>query len=142
MGRLVEPRPDPALVQADPNQGVKDYLERVAKYVPGEILAAYLTITPVLIGTTEAGSGTRFFLQLVAFLALLFLTPLYFRFMARPGQPKRLQMGISTLGFAVWAYSQGGIFTTIGLYHPGAAALFLILFSLSSGLVAPKPGTR
>jgi hypothetical protein len=34
-------------------QTAKDYLDRVARYVPAEILAAYLTLLPLVIGTTK-----------------------------------------------------------------------------------------
>lgn len=126
----------------DPNQGAKDYLERIAKYVPAEILAAYLTLLPVISATTEGQAGVRIALQLITFLACLGLTPLYFRFMAQPGEPKRLHMAVSTLAFLVWAYYQGGIFETWGLYHAGAAAVLLVMYSLVSGLVAPSQGSK
>ena len=69
------------------------------------------------------------------------LTPFYFRFMAQPGQPKRLHIVVSALAFCVWAYSLGGFFSDVGVYHEAIAALGLIFFSLISGLVAPTEGS-
>jgi hypothetical protein len=54
MSRLVQAQPRGAKAfGGDKDHDVKDYLDRVAKYVPSEILTAYLTLLPVVIGTTR-----------------------------------------------------------------------------------------
>lgn len=139
MGRLVDPKPASGRLFASdaPQDAVKEYLERVARYVPAEIIAAYLTGLPVISGSTDPDTTLRTTLYAVLFVGCLLLTPFYFRFMARPGQPKRLQMLVSAIAFCVWAYSLQGLFEDIGIYQEAVAALALIFFSLISGLVAP-----
>ena len=143
MSRLVRPRPASGRFFSEGSQSdaVKEYLERVAKYVPAEIIAAYLTALPIIKGTTDDGENLRTVLYGVIFAVCLILTPFYFRFMAQPGEPKRLHMAISCVAFVVWAYSLGGLFDDIGVYHEGVSALALIIFSLFSGLIAPTEGS-
>jgi hypothetical protein len=143
MGRLVEPRPANATVRADAGgaRDVKDYLERVAKYVPAEILAGYLTLLPIIVSTTDGQPNMRLALQALVLVAFLILTPFYFVFMAEPGKPKRLHIAVATAAFVIWAYYQGAFFATIGAYHAGLAAVVLVIFTLASGLLAPTEGS-
>ena len=69
MARLVTPRPAAGGLFASgaPSDAVKEYFERVAKYVPAEIIAAYLTALPVITGTTDEDSGLRTGLYAVLF---------------------------------------------------------------------------
>jgi hypothetical protein len=141
--RLVKPRSSSSQVAASRTEvadrdPVKEYLERVAKYVPAEIIAAYLTLLPIVAGTTDEDTTMRTRLYFIILVGSVVLTPLYFRFMANATQPKRLQMLVSTIAFVIWAYSLGGWFADQDIYHEGVAAILLVFFTLISGLVAPK----
>jgi hypothetical protein len=131
MARLVRARSPAAgggLLEGD------DYLTRVAKYVPSEVVAAYLGSVNVLAG---AAASWRPYAHAAAFSVCLAATPLYLVRMARPGQPRRMHVAISTLAFVLWAYAIGeGVFAR---WHDGPlAGALLILFTLVSGLFQPK----
>lgn len=114
-----------------------NYLSRVAKYIPAEILAAYITALGLI--KTSDEPGLRWWLYL-AFLVLCFvMTPVYFNLLAEKGEPKTMQMVISSVAFLVWAYSLGGFFDEIKLYHSLVASLILIAFTLISGAFFPRP---
>lgn len=140
MGRLVDPKPRVAVARATGDNGAKDYLERLAKYIPAEMLAAYLTLLPIVASTTDGQPTMRLALQLVVFIAFVALTPLYLRFMATKGQPKRLHMIVGTGAFVVWAYYQGALFATLGWYHAGLAAVVLVIYTLVSAVLVPNEG--
>lgn len=114
-----------------------NYLARVAKYVPSEILAAYITALGII--NTVAEPGLKWWLYLAFLVLCLVFTPIYFNQMANQGQPKAAQMVVSTLAFLVWAYSLGGFFEVVGIYHSVVASLVLIAFTLVSGAIVPRP---
>lgn len=140
MSRLIAPRPRGGTLLAGESKKEKalNYGERVAKYVPAEVIAAYLTLLPVILDGTDADTGRRtFFLALIFGLGIIF-TPLYlWRF---PGEKKVkwFQCALSTFAFAVWTYSiEGGLFDDLGIYDRVMAPILLVIFTLASGLIAP-----
>jgi len=142
---LVDAKPPGARAFADApdnKKAVQDYLERVAKYVPAEIIAAYLTGLPVVTATTTEDTTGRTVLYGVLLLGCVIFTPLYIKFMAEDNQPRRTQQWIGIAAMLIWAYSIGGFFTDIGWYHAGVAALTIIFFSLGTGLAIPTTGTK
>jgi hypothetical protein len=145
MPRLVDAKPAGANAfsgGADGQNPAQDYLERVAKYVPAEVIAAYLAVVPIITATTDGGT-LRTTLHAIIFAACLILTPLYLSFMAQAGQPKRIHMLIGATAFLVWGYSiTGGFFADVHWYQAGIAVVVLIIFSLASGLIAPTQGTK
>jgi cation transport ATPase len=141
MSRLIEPVPAKGSLRAGERDGkekAQDYGERVAKYVPAEVIAAYLALLPVIIQGTSADSSERTVFLAVIFCGGVLFTPLYlWRF---PGEKavKRFQLVISTAAFLAWSYSiPEGLFDDIGIYNRVAAALILAFFTLASGLFAP-----
>lgn len=144
MGRLVDPRqPGPhGVAGGNDKDAAQDYLERISKYVPAEILAAYLTGLPVIAATTKEGETLRTILYGALLLVCLVFTPIYLNFMADPKKPKRLHLFIGSLALIIWAYSIGGFFTVMGWYHTAIGTLALLIFSLASGLIAPTTGTK
>lgn len=145
MSRLVTPnsptRNDATMTAANDGDG---YLDRVAKYVPTEIVAGYIALN----GAATGLPGTWQFPGLGGiFLICLILTPVYLYYAAKPGQPKRLQITISVIAFVIWAYAVGGASGFFGAnalnWHNAAlASILLVLFSLISGAFAPKPGDK
>lgn len=141
MSRLIEPVPVKGSLRAgerDKKKKAQDYGERVAKYVPAEVIAAYLALLPVIIQGTSADTSERtVFLAVIFGMGVLF-TPLYlWRF---PGEKavKKFQLVISTVAFLAWSYSiPEGLFDDIGIYNRLAAAIVLAFFTLASGLFAP-----
>jgi hypothetical protein len=155
----VQPRAQPgdstrsggAYEQAGARDG-DEYASRVAKYIPGEVLAAYLTLEGLLSSAKASGSAIVKLAQPEYFAAGIFLvglifTPLYIRsFAGRTSAPWRTHAVMATLAFAVWAYAMNGsVFQfpvgelKAGLYEGTIAAIVLVVFSLVSGLIKPPP---
>ena len=114
------------------------YAARVAKYVPSEIVAAYVAILAVL--DPAAADATAHALCRVSFLVLLAATPAYLWLVGKPGdRPPPVQLVVSTLAFAVWAYALRGLSCAFpGLPFDGRVAFVaLALFTVVSGLLRP-----
>jgi hypothetical protein len=115
------------------------YLERIAKYIPGEIVAAYV----FLLGVTAPAAPThRFWIVLGITLFCLVLTPLYLGRVARSQEPKALHLTIGTLAFPIWAYAIAGpqgafIINGVDIYDSIIASVLLVGFSLLTGLFEP-----
>ena len=110
------------------------------RYVPAEILAAYLTLLPIVIGTTRTQAGLRIALLTVILFGLGLINIPYLLRVAPAGKPKRKHIIVSTLAYLAWTYSIGGFWTTLGLYHEAVAAILIVFISLGSGLVIPYEG--
>jgi len=116
------------------------YAARVAKYVPGEVVAAYVAILAVL--DPAAGAGVDRTLCRVAFLVLLAATPLYLWRLGRPGdRAPAVQLVVSTAAFAVWAYALRGLTCAFPAvpYDGRVASVALVLFTVVSGVARPTP---
>ena len=88
------------------SQSTKEYLEKVAKIIPAEIIAGYLAIVGLipLIKNTALHQGFYY----GAFLFCAILTPVYFSRQAEKGKPKTMHILLSTLSFIIWAYTVTG----------------------------------
>ena len=144
MGRLVESRRAPELGMAgttrDPTgprgPAGENYATRVAKYIPGEVLAAYVAMQSFAAGITAA-PRTLAAVAWAVFAIGLACTPLYLARQARPGQPVRLHLSLSTIAFCVWAYALGGPFAVAGWHVPAIGSIALVAFTLVAGLFEP-----
>ncbi len=146
--------------------GGDTYLDRIAKYVPAEVMAGYMSLDRLVApGSGAAAAKTRSAeaagaaaisapavpvtgaellsanLPMIVFAFALLLTPFYIMQLARrsePGTPWVTHAVVATLAFLVWAYSmQGGIFTQHQMYDPQVAGVVLVAFSIVSGLFTP-----
>jgi len=141
MSRLVQASPRGAKAfGGNGAQNVKDYLDRVARYVPAEILAAYLTLLPIVIGTTRTQHGLQIGLLTLILVGLGLINVPYLLRAATVGQPKRKHIIVSTVAYVAWTYSIGGLWNALGLYHEAVAAILIVCVSLVSGLVIPYEG--
>jgi hypothetical protein len=138
MGRLVDAPRSVALTGG--SSDTSEYLERVAKYIPGEILAAYLSINGIIKSVDASKEELLPYAAWGAFVICLVFTPIYLSTMARPGQPKKMHMLISTIAFIVWAYALGGVFDLAGFYKPWLSSMILVVFTLVSGTAKPGSG--
>jgi hypothetical protein len=104
----------PAAPKAD------DYFGRLVKYVPPDVIAAYVAIEGAI---GAAGAPGVVQLGWIVFIVMLVATPLY---LWRVGGVRKIpQLLISTLAFVVWAlafsgppfaaYHIPGIYTTVGM---------------------------
>lgn len=123
-------------INPDAEQQIPDgYLDRLIKYIPAEIVAAYLTMQNIV--ATMAESIRPFWIEWAVFGALLLLTPLYiWRVTRAPGLPPAwLQIGISTLSFAIWVFALGGPFDELPWYQAAYGALILPIYTLALPII-------
>jgi hypothetical protein len=122
-----------------------NYLERMVKYVPAEILGFSMVVNAILEQAVTAGGATAtmagFPVSSVATFALIagcILTPVFCWYVREDGDAWVVNAVVSTLAFPFWAYLMGAVaFANI---HDGSLAVILIMtFSAVSGLVAPLP---
>jgi hypothetical protein len=143
MGRLVDPIPRGARAFSKGSKdNLKQYIERVIKYIPAEIVAGYLFLTQLVEARFDAGtSGREGWLWAALVVGVLF-TPLYLSRADDPNKPKRLHMVIGTIAFVVWTYATKGAWIEGDIYDPLVAAFALVIFTWGVGFVAPTEGTK
>ena len=119
----------------------KEYLERVAKYVPAEIIATYIAVTGTLASVPEK---VKFWALLGNLLICWGFTPIYIKLVSTPADKDslRTQQIVSSIAFPIWAYSisgEKGIFGEgLHIYIGGIASALILLFSMISGAIVPK----
>ncbi len=168
MSRLVEARRparaagnhQESLGGDDGGAGGDNFIDRVVKYIPGEILAAYMTLDRVvakdaaeikeaLIGVVQPLLTIRqsfdYYLPHILFFGLLIATPLYIYGYARlyaKDAPWRLQAFVAMIAFAVWAYAMRGSYFVMNDYFVDKyAALLVPFFTIASGFFRPAGST-
>lgn len=126
-------------------QKLEDYLERVAKYVPIEIIAAFITIRGVVPAYGSPGALPAG-VEVAIFAALVLFTPIYLIRFGGAVPNKRRQALIATVSFVVWSYGIGGPFFWAAVEHvvrgqvvyQGLAGAVVIIWSLAVGLMKPS----
>jgi lysylphosphatidylglycerol synthetase-like protein (DUF2156 family) len=126
---------------ADPGD---NYLERMVKYVPAEIIAGSMLINSILgqamISGGPGASMAGFPVSTIAVGALLLglvLTPLFCWYVREDGDAWVTNTIVSTIAFPFWAYLMGAV--AFANFHDGNFAVILVLtFTAVSGLVAPR----
>ena len=115
------------------------YFDKVVKYIPADIVAAWLAATGAI---HEAKSAPAVGLPWAVFGFLLILTPLWTLKQTNvPGKPRAYtQAAIATGAFAVWVLAVGGPFARLGIYRPIYGTLVLVAYTLLVALVEPKEG--
>ena len=148
MSRLVEAKPAAtrrsAAAAGGPGaveQTLKDYGERLAKYVPAEVLTFYTTAVQLTLAK-DGPEQAPFRLWVFGIVALLGLvgTPVWLgRYSGQPSE-KRTNQVMGTIAFVAWMYSYpAGLFTELGFHDPVIAGLSLTFFIFLTAFVAPKP---
>jgi hypothetical protein len=110
----------PAPSPPPPPEKSDSYSDRLLKYIPPEVIALYLTLVGIV--SASANNDTNALRWGVLGFCLVG-TPLYLWRVAKVR--KALQLIISTVGFAVWAFSLGQPFSSYGWYQPIYSALLL-----------------
>jgi hypothetical protein len=133
-------RPRPAAPAATAGD---DYLTRMVKYIPAEIIGCSMLVNAILQQAMISGGGSAsmagFSVTTIAAGALvigLILTPLFCWYVREDGDAWAVNAVVSTVAFPFWAYLMGAV--AFDKFHDGNLAAILILtFSGISGLVAP-----
>jgi hypothetical protein len=120
-----------------------DYLTRMVKYIPAEILGCSMLVNAILQQAMVAGGDKAamagFSVNTIAIGALfvgIILTPLFCWYVREDGDAWQINAIVSTVAFPFWAYLMGAV--AFDKVHDGNLAAILILtFTGVSGLVAP-----
>ncbi len=122
-----------------------DYLTRMVKYVPAEVLGCSMIVNAILAQAMIAGGDgatmAGFSVTTIADGALLvgcILTPLFCWYVRQDGDAWGVNAIVSTIAFPFWSYLAGAV--AFAKFHDGNLAAILILtVTAVSGLVAPMP---
>jgi len=105
------------------------YFEKLVRYIPADILAAYVAISGI-----TASNDPPLWLTWGIFGVLLALTPLYVCLVktAPPGiaWSKTFHWVTACLAFSAWVFALGGPFATLAFYKPYLGSVVLILTTL------------
>jgi hypothetical protein len=109
-----------------------DYMSRVLKHIPSEIVMAYIAIDGVLRTSYNPNvRADRLMLEKLLWItvaALTVITPLW---LWRVMRVRRLaQLFVSTLSVVVWFFALGGPFAMLDWYEPALGAVALPLYTL------------
>ena len=113
----------------------KDYLEKVAKLIPSEIVAGYITMIGLVSSIKLIPESGHLWFYIGIFLICILFTIWYMNFQAEKGKPKVIHIVVSTVAFIVWAYTVSGHVIWPEIYDPAIASIILVLFSLVSGKI-------
>jgi len=119
------------------NASVDTFLDRVVKYIPADIIAAWTSITG-LISSAANVPGQR--ILWIVFAVGLIVTPLWIlKLTAKPDQaPAKTQAIVGTGAFAVWVFALGGPFANLHFYRSLYGSLILIFYTLIVALIEPQ----
>lgn len=121
------------LRSGEPKTDITEYFDRVAKYVPAEVIAAYISANGL--ASVARSPGTLFVL---IFGICVICTPLYITRFTNTRKEAWTNSVMAVAAFIVWAYATGGgLVTYFGWYDAPTASVILVLFTLISGAVVP-----
>jgi hypothetical protein len=136
--------------QGTGGEEVDTYAARVIKYIPADVVAAWITVSSLLASppATGAAANTAASTQdqtilWVVFVVFVLLTAIWtWRTTHVPGAPvAKTQILISTISFVVWVFGLGGPFTSWEFVRqkPSIGGVVLIVWTLIAGnLIPPK----
>ncbi len=121
-------------VRIDPGQAEDTYLGKVSRYIPAEIVAAYVAASSIVLGGTDIPQATLLWI-VVAVLGVL--TPLWLLYATEvPGKSKAVfQAVVGTIAYLLWVFAVSGAVLFPGWYNPVYGGLLLILFTLVVPLI-------
>jgi hypothetical protein len=115
---------------------VDGYFDKLLKYIPGDIIAAWIAASGLIAGASDTPQSAVLW---VAFLILLVLSFFWtLRLTAMPNKPPAItQSALSSVSFLVWVFALGGPFATLSFYRPVYGSLVLILYTVVVPLINP-----
>ena len=121
---------------------VDTYFDRVIKYMPADIVSAWVFVTAVL--NSAPDDTPKAVILWIAFACGLLLTALWtLKQTSEPERPPAVtQTVIATVAFGVWVFALGGPFASLSFYRPLYGPLLLVFYTLLAALVIPKDNPR
>jgi hypothetical protein len=113
-----------------------DYITKLLKYIPVEILGAYLFMQTVVNSNVTTSHAHAVWL-LCLLIGAGILTFAYDRWVLSILRLTQLLM--SVLAFAVYVFAMGGWFATTGWYHQWYASIAVPTFVVLIGIIPVKP---
>jgi len=116
------------------------YLDRLAKYIPAEIVGLYLFAAGVI---PQTGGGRPVTALWIVFGVCFALTPAYMYVVTRReghGKALWLQVVLATIAFPVWVFAIGGPFLSVAWYQSWIASIVLAFVTFGFGAFVPAPG--
>jgi hypothetical protein len=120
-----------------------NYVERMIKYVPGEVIGFSMLINAILDQAMKAGGPNAAMAGLpisaIAAGALLIgciLTPLFCWYVREDGDAWMVNALVSTIAFPFWAYLMGAV-AFAGIHDGNLAVILVLTFTVISGLISP-----
>ncbi len=114
------------------SQNFKDYLDRLLKMVPGEVIGLYL-IGSGLIPTDQLTALVVW--SVVCLLAVIVVRAFGTADKAQNLPTDWLQVAIASVAFVIWLYSIGGPFVGLGVHVPYVGSLLVLAWSFFVPLV-------
>lgn len=106
---------------------IKDYLSKVAAYIPGEVISVFLLGKAMFPGV--AGKGT-----LGIWAAVCWVLALIVRWLGTQGEGKIQNIILTTLAFPIWVMAIGG--TILGFtFGEQISTLIVLAFSVLAGAI-------
>jgi uncharacterized membrane protein YqaE (UPF0057 family) len=131
-------------LERDERAQTDGYLERIAKYIPGEVLAFFIVINAILNQVVQSGGKGALMAGIpvmtvaqVALVVCTILVPLFVWYVREKGDAWVINTIVSTLAFPFWAYALGAT-AFLDYWDGNLAAIMLATFTVVSGLIAPR----
>ena len=113
-----------------------NYFSQVLKYIPTEIILAYVSIEGILTTAYKGKLGPLEAMLLYVAIGLMVLTPLWlWRVM---GVKSLAQLFLSTLSFPLWLFAMGGPFAYMNWYEPALGSIALPFFTLLAPIITGR----
>jgi hypothetical protein len=139
--KTLDTKPPASAPQAGAPGGVAvpaedDYITKLLKYIPIEILGAYLFMQTVVNSnvTTKSAHATWLLCLLIGAGILTFAYDRWVLSILR-----MTQLLMSVLAFAVYVFAMGGWFATTGWYHQWYASIAVPTFVVLVGIIPVRP---
>lgn len=148
-------RVNASTTQTTQGPGVDSFAARVVKYIPADVVAAWVTLTSIVVtqtapatppagttGSTAAATVAPDYPVLwILFVVFLVLTAIWtWKTTQVPNAPTaKTQIIVSTISFAVWAFGLGGPFASLAFVQgrPYLGGVALLVWTLVAGLIVP-----
>jgi hypothetical protein len=133
MGRRIVSR---SLQDGTTKDSVDGYQDRLLKYIPADINAAWLAFTGIIKSVASVPQSTVLW---ILFGILLVLTPIWvWKQTSDARKPNAVtQIVVSTGAFFVWVFALGDPFTSLSFYQPVYGSILLILYTLIVARIIP-----
>jgi hypothetical protein len=131
-----------------PGEPGDDFLGRMIKYVPAEIIAFLMVINAILDQALRTGGKTATMagvpvttIALGALVVACVLTPLFCWYVRQEGDAWFVNAIVSTIALPFWAYLMGAV-AFADRRDGNLAAILVLTFTIVSGFIAPRARRR